>query len=130
VVVSATQSHGGTVKKFDGDSTLVIYGAPKETQQSAYRAVLTALDPRARQEDIVLGAAVNLASRIEAFNKQYPEHGLLISKWTYEALGSHRSEFELVSLGKVDLRGKAEGVGIWAVKGQARVWTFPEMENR
>ncbi len=75
MVVSATQSHGGTVKKFDGDSTLVIYGAPKETQQSAYRAVLTTLDLRARQEDIVLGASVNLASRIEALNKSIPNTG-------------------------------------------------------
>ena len=157
VVVSAAQSHGGTVNKFGGDSTLVIYGAPKETQESAYRAVLTALDlraglemlnehltargeapiqigvgintglalagavgPRERQEYTVIGDSVNLASRIEALNKQYPEHGILISEWTYEALGSHRGEFELFSLGKVGIRGKAEGVGIWAVKGQAR----------
>jgi len=28
VVVSAAQNHGGTVNKFGGDSTLVIYGAP------------------------------------------------------------------------------------------------------
>jgi len=68
----------------------------------------------------VIGDSVNLASRIEALNKQYPEHGILISEWTYEALGSHRSEFELVSLGKVEIRGKAEGVGIWAVEGLAR----------
>jgi adenylate cyclase len=130
-------------------------GAPKETQESAYRAVLTALDlraglgalnehlvargeapirigvgintglalagavgPREQQEYTVIGDSVNLASRIEALNKQYPEHGILISEWKYEALGSHQDEFELLSLGKVDIRGKAEGVEIWAVKGR------------
>ena len=157
VVVEAAQNHNGTVNKFGGDSTLVIYGAPKHTQESAYRAVLTALDlraglehlneqlmdrgetpirigvgintglalagavgPRERQEYTVIGDAVNLASRIEALNKQYPEHGILISEWTYDALGARQDEFELLSLGKVEIRGKVEGVGIWAVKGKAK----------
>ncbi len=38
----------------------------------------------------------------------------------YHALGSHRSEFDLRSLGKVNISGKAEGVEIWAAKGQVR----------
>jgi adenylate cyclase len=47
VVVQSAQRHGGTVNKFGGDSTLIIYGAPRTVEDSAYRAVLTALDIRA-----------------------------------------------------------------------------------
>lgn len=152
VVVDAAQTHGGTVNKFGGDSTLVIYGAPRKMEESAYGAVQTALDlhdglkrlnehltsrgempirigvgintgmvlagavgPRERQEYTVIGDTVNLASRIEALNKQYPEYDILISEWTCEALGAHRSEFQLTSLGKVPIRGKTDGVQIWAV---------------
>ncbi len=152
VVVEAAQSHAGTVNKFGGDSTLVIYGAPRQLQESAYQAVLTALEMRAnlralnarlaergeapihigvgintgvalagavgteeRQEYTVIGDTVNLASRIEALNKVYSEHDILISGWTYEALGSRRGEFEFADLGEVQIRGKAEPVRVWAV---------------
>jgi class 3 adenylate cyclase len=37
-VVTAAQKHDGTVNKFGGDSTLVIYGAPRPLQESAYHA--------------------------------------------------------------------------------------------
>jgi adenylate cyclase len=153
VVVSAAAAHGGTVNKFGGDSTLVIYGAPRQLAESAYQAVLTALDmqrdlallneelttrgydpirigvgintgevlagavgPRERQEYTVIGDTVNLASRIEGLNKQFPEHSILVSQWTYEALGAHRGEFGLVDLGKVAIRGKSGKVGVWAVE--------------
>jgi class 3 adenylate cyclase len=152
VVVDAAQRHAGTVNKFGGDSTLIIYGAPRKLQESAYQAVLTALDMRAnlvvlneklaergevpirigvgintgmalagavgpeeRQEYTVIGDTVNLASRIEALNKQYPEHDVLISGETYQALGTRRIEFELVDLGEVQIRGKVQPVRVWAV---------------
>ena len=72
---------------------------------------------RHRLEYTAIGDAVNLASRIEALNKQYPEHGILISEWTYEALGARRDEFELRSLGKLEIRGKQAPVEVWAVAG-------------
>lgn len=50
VVVQSAQRNGGTVNKFGGDSTLIIYGAPRAIDDSAYRAVLTALDIRAGVE--------------------------------------------------------------------------------
>jgi len=152
VVVEAAQRHEGTVNKFGGDSTLVIYGAPRRLQESAYQAVLTALEmraglerlnevlagrgeapihigvgintgvalagavgPRERQEYTVIGDTVNLASRIEALNKVYPDYDVLISGWTYEALGSRRAEFEFADLGEVRIRGKVEPVRVWAV---------------
>jgi adenylate cyclase len=154
VVVGAAQRHEGTVNKFGGDSTLVVYGAPRQLRESAYQAVLTALEIRAslralnaqlaergeapirigagintgvalagavgpeeRQEYAVIGDTVNLASRIEALNKQYPDHDILISGQTYEALGSHRREFEFVDLGERQIQDKIEPVRVWAVVG-------------
>jgi putative ABC transport system permease protein len=156
VVVQAAQHHAGTVNKFGGDSTLIIYGAPRKLQESAYRAVLTALEiraslqalnarltlqgqepirigvgintgvalagavgPEARQEYTVIGDTVNLASRIETLNKEYPQHDILISGWTYDALGTRRREFQFVDLGDIPIRGKAEPVRVWAVVGGA-----------
>jgi len=152
VVVDAAQQHEGTVSKFGGDSALVVYGAPRRLQESAYRAVLTALElranlarlnerlaergqapirvgvgintgvalagavgPEARQEYAVIGETVNLASRIEALNKRYPEHDVLISGWTYEALGGHRAEFECTDLGEVQVADETAPVRVWAV---------------
>ena len=152
VVVEAAQQHEGTVNKFGGESTLVIYGAPRRLQESAYRAVLTALEirdnlqalnarlaergqapirigvgintgvvlagavgPKERQEYTVIGDTVNLASRIEALSKMYPEYEVLVSGTTYEALGGRRKEFEFAPLGEVPIRGKAEPVRVWAV---------------
>ena len=155
VVVKSAQLHGGIVNKFGGDSTLIVYGAPREMPDSAYRAVLTALEIRVglaklnaslvdmldtplrigvgintgvalagavgthdRQEYTVIGNTVNLAARIDGLNKQFPKEDVLISEWTYEALGNRRDEFEMASLGSVPIRGKNEPVEIWSVKGR------------
>jgi len=156
LVVVAAQKHGGMVNKFGGDSTLVIYGAPYEVEDNAYRAVLTALDirvglaklnlrmkekgelplrvgigintgmalagavgPNERQEYTVVGNTVNLAARIDGLNKQFPDHDILISGWTHEALGKHQREFQRLSLGQVRIRGKNQPVEIWSVVGKA-----------
>jgi class 3 adenylate cyclase len=52
LVVQAAQKHGGMVNKFGGDSTLIIYGAPHELEDSAYRAVLTALEIQTSLESL------------------------------------------------------------------------------
>lgn len=154
LVVQAAQRNGGMVNKFGGDSTLIIFGAPYEVQDNAYKAVLTALEirtavrqlnvslaergetfrvgvgintgtalagavgPMERQEYTVVGNTVNLAARIDGLNKQFPNHDILISPWTYEALGEHRSKFNVVSLGSVQIRGRNEPVEVWAVQGK------------
>jgi len=154
LVVQAAQKNNGMVNKFGGDSTLIIYGAPYEVQDNAYKAVLTALEirmavrklnvdlaekgenfrvgvgintgvalagavgPMERQEYTVVGNTVNLAARIDGLNKQFPDHDILISPWTYEALGSHRDKFNLISLGSVQIRGRNDPVEIWAVQGK------------
>lgn len=154
LVVQAAQKNGGMVNKFGGDSTLIIFGAPYEVQDNAYKAVLTALEirtavrqlnvslaergetfrvgvgintgtalagavgPMERQEYTVVGNTVNLAARIDGLNKQFPAHDILISPWTYEALGEYRSSFNLISLGLVQIRGRNEPVEVWAVQGK------------
>jgi adenylate cyclase len=152
IVVGAAQHHGGMVNKFGGDSTLIIYGAPRQQLESAYHAVLTALEMRAglealnvkltaqgeapirigtgintgvvlagavgpeeRQEYTVVGDTVNLASRIEDLNREYPEYDVLISGETYQALGTRRVEFKFVDLGEKAIRGKVQPVRVWAV---------------
>jgi len=152
IVVQAAQKHSGMVNKFGGDSTLIIYGAPREVQDSAYQAVLTALDIRAaikelniqlkkegksplrvgvgintgvalagaigsneRQEYTVIGRTVNLAARIDGLNKQFPQYDILISGWTYLALGKNSERLHTIHLGAVPITGMREPVEIWTV---------------
>jgi len=81
-------------------------------------ALAGAVGPMERQEYTVVGNTVNLAARIDGLNKQFPEHDILISSWTYDALGDHRSNFKLTSLGSLPIRGRNEPVEIWAVIGK------------
>jgi adenylate cyclase len=160
IVVNAANQHGGMVNKFGGDSTLLVFGAPTPLKESAYHAVLAALQirqqldvlnqtklaqrnftikvgtgintgevaagtigPKERQEYTVIGDSVNLSARIQALNKTYPQHDILISHDTYTALGSRCAEFEFADLGEVTVRGKTNPIKIWGVTGLVKPTT-------
>ena len=57
-------------------------------------ALAGAVGPMERQEYTVVGNTVNLAARIDGLNKQFPEHDILISPWTFDALGEHRAKVQ------------------------------------
>jgi adenylate cyclase len=152
IVVTAAQNNGGVVNKFGGDSVLVVYGVPVQIKNSAYSALMTALEirkelavlnerrkkqdeppimlgigvntgkviagavgPESRQEYTVIGDTVNLASRIEALNKEYPQYDILMSEQARDSLDKFADKFEFADLGALDIRGKSEPVRIFAL---------------
>ncbi len=67
-----------------------------------------------RLEYTVLGDAVNVAARLESLTKDYPQHDILISAATLQALPD-QEQVETENLGEIMVKGKSEPVRVLAV---------------
>jgi class 3 adenylate cyclase/tetratricopeptide (TPR) repeat protein len=142
--------HGGVVEKFIGDAVLAAFGVAAVQEDDTDRAVRAALAMRDtlaslneeldvshgvrlvmrvgitagpvlvslvgdRGQDVVLvGDTVNLASRLQTMA---PEDGILIS---HDALQLVRGRFEIEPVAPLQVKGKAEPVIAYEVKGIRR----------
>ena len=143
-VVPIVHEHGGHVDKFVGDGLLAVFGAPRRDDEHADQALGAAVEiARAtgdgaapeleigmglnsgqviagnvggggRFEFSVIGDTVNVAARIEAATRETGDQ-ILVSEHTAAAL--QRSDVELEERPDVDLRGKSQGVKLFAVAG-------------
>jgi adenylate cyclase len=148
VIVPIIAEHGGHVDKFEGDGLLAVFGVPEPFPDHADRAVRSAcaigaaINDRGEAGELrigvgvntgrvvagaiggagrlnfsVIGDAVNVAARVEAQTRE-TDDSILITGDTWTRL-SH--QFEVDSRGKVELKGVAEPVALYAPKlaGQA-----------
>ncbi len=139
-VVPIIGGHGGHVNKFVGDGLLAVFGAPEVYPDHAERAVRCAIamaqrvnhggsglftvgigvnsgrvvagsiGGAGRLEYSVIGDAVNVAARVEAATRDLDDEVLI----TDESRRSVGTAIDLVNRGKIELRGKAEPIEVWA----------------
>lgn len=134
---------GGTVEKFVGDAVFAVYGVPTVHEDDAQRAMHSALrilpvieemsqglqSPLAvrigietgeavvdlgggsARQGMVFGDVVNTASRLQSVA---PTGGILVGERTYRLA---RSTFEFEPMEPVRVKGKAEPLAVWLLKG-------------
>lgn len=138
--------HGGQVNKLIGDGMLAIFTQDSARSESpAERATRAAIEIVARSEPFrtraglhtgpavvgnvgsgdkleytVLGDTVNVASRLQALNKE-KDTRILLSAATREAIGGR---IALDYAGEVALRGKSAGMPVYTLGSEARSQTI------
>jgi adenylate cyclase len=148
LIVPALMRHGGHANKFIGDGLLAVFGAPQRLNDHAGAAVAAACEIAdlvserygdrvgvgigvnsgqvvagtvgggGRIEFTVIGDVVNTASRVEAVTRKTGD-SVLVTEATRSRLASDRFEFE--ERPPVELKGKTEVVGLWAIRTLASV---------
>jgi adenylate cyclase len=88
------------------------------------RVVAGAIGGAGRLNFSVIGAAVNVAARVEAATREV-EDSILITSETWKLLSSH---FEAESRGKIELKGLEEPMTLYAPKLSGQVPIEPEPE--
>ncbi|WP_433431124.1 adenylate/guanylate cyclase domain-containing protein [Nonomuraea sp. CA-141351] len=140
------ESHGGVVEKFIGDAVMGVFGLPTVHEDDALRAARAALamraaldrlnddlaerldvrlnvrmgiesgevataDDAAAGQALVTGEVVNVAARLQ---QQAPPGGILIGEGAHALTGL---ALATTPLGEVSVRGKAEPVRVWRLRG-------------
>ena len=139
MLVTLVERHGGWVDKFMGDGMLAVFGAPDLLDDHAEKALAAALailhesrlvsplglgaglhsgpvvagcvGTANRIDFTVLGDTVNVASRLEAMTKDYPQSPILISQETAQRIHSR----PLRPLGSHPIRGRGEPIILYTL---------------
>lgn len=142
-VIEPVTRHGGIVNQFQGDAMLITFNVPVADPAHADQALRAAQEIQHILSDrtfggaklrtrigintgvviagnvgsgervnyTVHGDAVNLAARLERLNKEY-ESLVLVSEYTVALLAD---EYRLEPMGAVEIRGKADRVGVFSL---------------
>jgi len=126
LALEAAQKHGGMVNKFGGDSTLIVYGAPRPIENSAYRAIMTALDIRSATEELnrALSAKGDMPVRVGV--------GINTGMALAGAIGSQeRQEYTVVG-NTVNLAARIDGLNKQFPENDILIskWTYDALEEQ
>ena len=112
------RKYNGVINKFIGDAIMVIFGEPiqdinhpKNAVKCAYEMLKKVNYLREKWLEQVIGDSVNLASRIEGYNKVYKTN-LLVSSTTYNYISDCA---DVIKIKEVQIRGKSKKMDIYEV---------------